>query len=64
LFSHAILRRVGSCCLAAIYSGVVFAAGVPTMPGNVDAARLKAADQEPQNWFTADGIRTAAIFLR
>ena len=62
MFSHAILRRVGSCCLAAIYSGVVFAAGVPTMPGNVDAARLKAADQEPQNWFTAGRDQNGSYF--
>jgi quinohemoprotein ethanol dehydrogenase len=28
------------------------AAGTPAVPGNLDAARLVAADKEPQNWFT------------
>ncbi len=29
-----------------------WAAAAPSVPGNVDAARLRAADSEPQNWFT------------
>jgi quinohemoprotein ethanol dehydrogenase len=32
--------------------GPAFAAAAPATPGNVDAARLLAADKEPQNWFT------------
>ena len=31
---------------------LTWAASAPGMPGNLDAARLKAADSEPQNWFT------------
>jgi quinohemoprotein ethanol dehydrogenase len=31
---------------------LTWAASPPSVPGNVDAARLQAADSEPQNWFT------------
>jgi quinohemoprotein ethanol dehydrogenase len=36
----------------ALATGPTRAATPPQVPGNLDAARLQAADQEPQNWFT------------
>src|ERR1700720_85612 len=39
---------------AALLAGIVvtFLAASPRCAGNLDEARLKAADSEPQNWFT------------
>jgi quinohemoprotein ethanol dehydrogenase len=56
------LSRLSICTLAAFLASMAFApralaaapsaAGAPPAAGNVDAARLSAADTEPQNWFT------------
>lgn len=42
-------------CIAALLPTIRPAFGAPAArtPGDVDAARLQAADSEPQNWFTA-----------
>ena len=41
-----------ACAWLAPLSPPAFAAAAPKAPGDLDAARLAAADQEPQNWFT------------
>ena len=46
-------------CAAALTSSVSVAAAVP---GNVDAARLQAADAEPQNWFTGGRDKDGTYF--
>ncbi|HEY1313078.1 MAG TPA: PQQ-dependent dehydrogenase, methanol/ethanol family [Steroidobacteraceae bacterium] len=62
MISHTILKCVGRGSVAALFSSAVFAAAVPSMPGNLDAARLKAADKEPQNWFTAGRDQNGSYF--
>src|SRR5258708_2823178 len=46
-------------CAAALTSSVCAAAA---RPGNVDAARLQAADAEPQNWFTGGRDQDGTYF--
>jgi quinohemoprotein ethanol dehydrogenase len=46
------IRRAGNALLLALATGLAWAAPAPGLPGNLDAARLRAADAEPQNWFT------------
>ena len=46
-------------CAAALTSSVSVAA---TLPGNVDTARLQAADTEPQNWFTGGRDKDGTYF--
>jgi quinohemoprotein ethanol dehydrogenase len=45
--------RVGSLTTLALMIGVAAAHASARPPADVDAARLGAADSEPQNWFTA-----------
>jgi quinohemoprotein ethanol dehydrogenase len=61
LLRKPLLDRVALRCAAVVLTCIAFAAAVKpslaaaasTAPGDVDAARLLAADKEPQNWFTA-----------
>ena len=49
------LRCAAALLAAAVLTplpGSAFAAAAARTPGDLDAARLSAADQEPQNWFT------------
>ena len=51
---RACLLLAGSTLLlaAVLATRPAWAASAPGTPGNLDAARLQAADSEPQNWFT------------
>ena len=56
-FARSSLRRTTGLLCAAMLPMLLamrpgFAATAPKMAGDVDAARLQAADLEPQNWFT------------
>ena len=48
----ALPRPLLACASLAPFSASALAATAPKAPGDLDAARLAAADREPQNWFT------------
>ena len=60
MFESGICTRLGrrylgpllACASLAPFSAPAFAASAPKAAGDLDAARLAAADREPQNWFT------------
>jgi quinohemoprotein ethanol dehydrogenase len=56
------LLRAASTLLLAFATGLTWAASPPGLPGNVDAARLRAADSEPQNWFTGGRDKDGTYF--
>jgi quinohemoprotein ethanol dehydrogenase len=47
-----LLRSKCFALMLVLATTLTWAASAPSLPGNVDAARLRAADSEPQNWFT------------
>jgi quinohemoprotein ethanol dehydrogenase len=52
LLRYQTFARLGLRAAAVLACGTAIAAAAPNVPGNLDAARLQAADSEPQNWFT------------